>query len=156
MQKIIKKGKKLDNLENEVKEHEMELKAIKEAFTKKNLNALNTLPIKNLPKTGRFSAKAPKRLSQKEKERRDEIRRLKEVEDLNKMQKQLFNQVKSRKKIEPIDKKLLTKNNNFYNIDNEDIFAINLNKDFERIFGNDKTKPVMANKTATTTWRKVK
>ena len=48
MQKIIKKGKKLDNLENEVKEHEMELKAIKEAFEKKNLNALNTLPMKNL------------------------------------------------------------------------------------------------------------
>jgi hypothetical protein len=154
MQKIIKKGKKLDNLENEVKEHEMELKAIKEAFEKKNLNALNTLPIKNLPKSGRFSAKPPKRLSQKEKERRDEIRRLKEVEDLNKMQKQLFKQVKSRKKIEPIDKKLLTNNNNFFNIDNEDIFAINLNKDFERIFGNDKTKPTIANKTVTTTWRK--
>ena len=99
MQKIIKKGKKIDNLENEVKEHEMELKAIKEAFEKRNFNALNTLPIKNLPKSGRLSAKAPKRLSQKEKEKRDEIRRLKEVEDLNKMQQQLFKQVKSRKKI---------------------------------------------------------
>ena len=153
MQKIIKKGKKIDNLENEVKEHEMELKAIKEAFEKKNFNALNTLPIKHLPKSGRLSAKAPKKLSQKEKEKRDEIRRLKEVEDLNKMQQQLFKQVKSRKKIEPIDKKILT-NRNGFNIDNDDIFAINLNKDFERIFGNDKTKQPMNNKTVTTTWRK--
>ena len=108
-----------------------------------------------MPKSGRLSAKAPKRLSQKEKEKRDEIRRLKEVEDLNKMQQQLFKQVKSRKKIEPIDKKILTNNNrNGFNIDNDDIFAINLNKDFERIFGNDKTKQPMNNKTVTTTWRK--
>ena len=152
MKKYNKKGKKIDNLENEVKEQERELEAIKEAFQKNNLNALNSLPIKNLPKSGRFSAKAPKRLSEKEKERRDEIRRLKEVEDLNKIQQKLFKQVKGRRKIEPIDKKIFIANNKFLNINKDDIFAINLNKECDRILGNENSKQSIPNKTITA-WR---
>ena len=153
MSKTTKNWKKSDNLENEVKDHEKELEAIKEALEKNNMNAINNLQIKNIPKTNRYSAKVPKRLTEKEKERRDEIRRLKEVEDLNKMQQQLFKQVKSRRKIEPIDKRILTTNNKFINIDKDDIFAMNLNKECDRILGNENSKQSISNKTVTTVWR---
>ena len=153
MSKTTKNWKKADNLENEVKEHEKELEAIREALEKNNMNAINNLQIKNIPKTNRYSAKIPKRLTEKEKERRDEMRRLKEVEDLNKMQQQLFKQVKSRRKIEPIDKRILTTNNKFINIDKDDIFAINLNKECDRILGNENSKQSIPTKTVTT-WRK--
>ena len=154
MQKTTKKIKKIDNLEKEVEEHERELKAIKEAFENHNINALNTLKIQNIPKTSRLSAKPPKRLSSKEKERRDDIRRWKEVEDLNKIQQSLFKQVKGRKKIEPIDKRILTANQRFTNIDKDDIFAINLNKECDRILGNENSKQFKPNKTMSTAWRK--
>ena len=65
MQKISKTAinwKKSDKLEKELKEQEKELEAIKEAFEKNNMNALNSLPIKNMPKSSRFSAKVPKKL----------------------------------------------------------------------------------------------
>ena len=153
MSKTTKNWKKSDNLENEVKDHEKELEAIKEALEKNNMNAINNLQIKNIPKTNRYSAKVPKRLTEKEKERRDEIRRLKEVEDLNKIQQQLFKQVKSRRKIEPIDKRILTTNNKFINIDKDDIFAMNLNKECDRILGNENSKQSISNKTVTTVWR---
>ena len=154
MQKTTKKVKRIDNLEKEVKEHERELKAIKEAFESHNINALNTLRMQNIPKTSRLSAKPPKKLSSKEKERRDDIRRWKEVEDLNKIQQSLFKQVKGRKKIEPIDKRILTANQRFTNIDKDDIFAINLNKECDRILGNENSKKFKPNKTMSTTWRK--
>ena len=154
MQKTTKKIKKIDNLEKEVEEHERELKAIKEAFENHNINALNTLRMQNIPKTSRLSAKPPKRLSSKEKERRDDIRRWKEVEDLNKIQQSLFKQVKGRKKIEPIDKRILTANQRFTNIDKDDIFAINLNKECDRILGNENSKQFKPNKTMSTAWRK--
>ena len=154
MQKTTKKIKRIDNLEKEVEEHERELKAIKEAFENHNINALNTLRIQNIPKTSRLSAKPPKRLSSKEKERRDDIRRWKEVEDLNKIQQSLFKQVKGRKKIEPIDKRILTANQRFTNIDKDDIFAINLNKECDRILGNENSKQFKPNKTMSTAWRK--
>ena len=154
MQKTTKKVKRIDNLEKEVKEHERELKAIKEAFESHNINALNTLRMQNIPKTSRLSAKPPKKLSSKEKERRDDIRRWKEVEDLNKIQQSLFKQVKGRKKIEPIDKRILTANQRFTNIDKDDIFAINLNKECDRILGNENSKQFKPNKTMSTTWRK--
>ena len=154
MQKTTKKAKKIDNLEKEVKEHERELKVIKEVFENHNLNALNTLRIQNIPKTSRLSAKTPKRLSNKERERRDEIRRWKEVEDLTKIQQSLFKQVKGRKKIEPIDKRILTANQRFINIDKDDIFAINLNKECDRILGNENSKQFMPNKTMASAWRK--
>ena len=154
MQKTTKKVKRIDNLEKEVKEHERELKAIKEAFESHNINALNTLRMQNIPKTSRLSAKPPKKLSSKEKERRDDIRRWKEVEDLNKIQQSLFKQVKGRKKIEPIDKRIFTANQRFTNIDKDDIFAINLNKECDRILGNENSKQFKPNKTMSTTWRK--
>ena len=154
MQKTTKKIKRIDNLEKEVKEHERELKAIKEAFESHNINALNTLKIQNIPKSSRISAKPPKRISSKEKERRDDIRRWKEVEDLNKIQQSLFKQVKGRKKIEPIDKRILTANQRFTNIDKDDIFAINLNKECDRILGNENSKQLKPNKTMSTAWRK--
>lgn len=154
MQKTTKKVKKIDNLEKEVKEHERELQAIKEAFENHNINALTTLRMHNIPKSSRLSAKPPKRLSSKEKERREDIRRWKEVEDLNKIQQSLFKQVKGRKKIEPIDKRILTANQRFTNIDKDDIFAINLNKECDRILGNENSKQFKPNKTMSTSWRK--
>ena len=153
MSKTTKNWKKTDNLENEVKEHEKELEAIKEALEKNNMNAINNLQIKNIPKTNQYSAKIPKRLTEKEKERRDEMRRIKEVEDLDKIQQQSFKQVKNRRKIEPIDKRILTTNNKFINIDKDDLFAINLNKECDRILGNENSKQSKPIKTATT-WRK--
>ena len=157
MSKTTKNWKRSDKLEKELKEDEKQLEAIKEAFEKNNMNVLHNLPIKNLPKTSRLSAKIPKKLSEKEKERRDEIRRLKEVEDLDKIQKQLFKQVKNRRKIEPIDKKILitAKNTNEnINIDKNDIFAINLNKECDRVLNNENSKQYIPNRTVTGAWTK--
>ena len=154
MSKTAQNWKKSDRLEKELKEDEKELEAIKQALEKNNMKALNNLPIKNIPKSRRLSAKVPKKLSDKEKERRDEIRRLKEVEDLDKIQKQLFKQVKKRRKMEPIDKKILSTNQRFVNIDKDDIFALNLNKECDRILGNQNSKQYMANKTTSAVWRK--
>ena len=151
MSKTTKNWKKTDNLENEVREHEKELEAIKEALEKNNMNALNNLQIKNIPKSSRFSGKLPKRLTDKEKERRDEIRRLKEVEGLDKIQQQLFKQVRGRRKIDPLDKKILTTNRRF--MDNDDIFAMNLNKECERILGKENSKQPIPNKTMANAWR---
>ena len=154
MQKTTKKVKRIDNLEKEVKEHERELKAIREAFESHNINSLNTLLIQNIPKSSRLSAKPLKKISSKEKERREEMRRWKEVEDLTKIQQSLLRQVKGKKKIEPIDKRILTANQRFMNIDKDDIFAINLNKECDRILGNEKSKQFIPNKTMYTAWRK--
>ena len=159
MQKIPKtaiNSKKSDKLEKELKEQEKELEAIKEAFEKNNMNALNNLPIKNLPKTSRFSAKVPKRLSEKEKQKRDELRSLKEIENLGKIQQKLFKEVNNRRKIEPIDKRILTTNQKFINIDKDDIFAMNLNKECERVFGKENSKQYIPNKTVTTIRKKEK
>ena len=153
MSKTARNWKKSDNLENEVKDQEKELEAIKEALEKNNMNALNNLQIKNIPKSSRFSGKLPKRLTEKEKERRDEMRRLKEVENLDKIQQQLFKQVKGRRKIEPLDKKMLTTNKKFLNIEKDDIFAINLNKECDRILGKENSKQPLPNKTMGTAWR---
>ena len=157
MSKTAKDWKRSDKLEKDLKEDEKELEAIKEAVEKNNMNALHNLPIKNLPKSSRLSARIPKKLSEKEKERRDEMRRLKEVEDLDKIQKQLFKQVKSRRKIEPIDKKILITAKNInanINIDKDDIFALNLNKECNRILGNENSKQYIPNKTVTGAWTK--
>ena len=153
MQKISKTAinwKKSDKLEKELKEQEKELEAIKEAFEKNNMNALNSLPIKNMPKSSRFSAKVPKKLSEKEKQKREELRSLKEIENLGKIQQKLFKEVNNRRKIEPIDKKILTTNQKFINIDKDDLFAINLNKECDRVFGNENSKQYIPNKTVTT------
>ena len=123
--KVTKKTNKTQNLEQEVIEMEKEYEAIKEAHSKGNIDALNNFRIKNLKST-KISAKIPKKLSEKEKEKRDEIRRLKEAEDLAQIQQKLFKQVKGRKKIEPLYKK------NLYS--NADVFAANIEKECEKVF----------------------
>ncbi len=123
--KVTKKTTKTQNLEQDVIEMEKEYEAIKEAHEKGNIDALNNFRIKNLKST-KISAKMPKKLSEKEKEKRDEIRRLKEAEDLAQIQQRLFKQVKGRKKIEPLYKK------NLYS--NADVFAANIEKECEKVF----------------------
>jgi hypothetical protein len=104
---------------------EKELEKIKEAHEKGNIDPLTNLRIKNLKST-KISAKMPKKLSEKEKEKRDEIRRLREAEDLAQIQQRLFKQVKGRKKIEPLYKK------NLYS--NADVFGANIEKECEKVF----------------------
>ena len=124
--KVTKKTNKTQNLEQEVIEMEKEYEAIKEAREKGNIDVLTNFRIKNLKST-KLSAKIPKKLSEKEKEKRDEIRRLKEAEDLAQIQQKLFKQVKGRKKIEPLyNKKSL--------YSNADVFAANIEKECEKVF----------------------
>ena len=126
LNKVTKKTNKTQNLEQEVIEMEKEYEAIKEAREKGNIDVLTNFRIKNLKST-KLSAKIPKKLSEKEKEKRDEIRRLKEAEDLAQIQQKLFKQVKGRKKIEPLyNKKSL--------YSNADVFAANIEKECEKVF----------------------
>ena len=130
---LKKQASKTTNLEDEIKEQERELALIKEAVEKGNMKALNPLNIK-VPKTTRPSAKIPKKLSEKEKERRDELRRLKEVQELAKIQDKLLKKIHSRRTIEPIDKKMLTTAQRMYaGNKNKDIFAENLNKECDKL-----------------------
>ena len=130
---LKKQASKTTNLEDEIKEQEKELALIKEAVEKGNMKALNPLNIK-VPKTTRPSAKIPKKLSEKEKERRDELRRLKEVQELAKIQDKLLKKIHSRRTIEPIDKKMLTTAQRMYaGNKNKDIFAENLNKECDKL-----------------------
>ena len=128
--KIQQKNSKTKNLELDVKEKELEYEAIKEAIEKGDINLLSNFNIKGLRASSKFSAKIPKKLSEKEKERRDEMRRLKEAEDLEQIQQKLFRQVKGRRKIEPLyNKKSL--------YSNKDIFGSNLDKECEKILIKD-------------------
>ena len=124
------KNAKTRNLEQDVKEKELEYEAIKEAIEKGDINLLSNFKSKGLKASTKFSAKIPKKLSEKEKERRDEIRRLKEAEDLAQIQQKLFRQVKGRRKIEPLYNK-----KGLYS--NKDIFASNLDKECEKILIKD-------------------
>ena len=127
--KIHQKNSKTKNLELDVKEKELEYEAIKEAIEKGNMNILSNFNIKGL-KSSKLSAKIPKKLSEKEKERRDEIRRLKEAEDLAEIQQKLFRQVKGRRKIEPLyNKKALYAT--------KDVYGANIDKECEKIFSKD-------------------
>ena len=129
-----RQSSKTINLEYEIKEQEKELALIKEAVEKGNINALNTLKIKVPKSTRRPSAKIPKKLSEKEKERRDELRRLKEVQELAKIQDKLLKRIHSRRTIEPIDKKILTAAQKMYTGNkNKDVFAENLNKECDKL-----------------------
>ena len=120
-----KKTNKTKNLELDVREKELEYEAIKEAIEKGNMEILSNFNMKNL-KTSKNVTKVPKKLSEKEKEKRDEIRRLKEAEDLAQIQQKLFRQVKGRKKIEPLYKKPL--------YSNMDVFGSNIEKECEKVF----------------------
>ena len=119
------KNSKTKTLEIDVKEKEMEYEAIKEAIEKGNINLLSSFNFKGLKST-KFQSKIPKKLSEKEKEKRDEIRRLKEAEDLAEIQQKLFRQVKGRRKIEPLyNKKSL--------YSNKDVYGDNIDKECEKI-----------------------
>ena len=119
------KNIKTKNLELDVKEKELEYEAIKEAIEKGNINLLSNFNLKGM-KSSKFTTKIPKKLSEKEKEKRDEIRRLKEAEDLAQIQQKLFRQVKGKRKIEPLNNK-----NSLYSC--KDIFGSNLDKECEKI-----------------------
>ena len=123
--KVIKKSNKTQDLEVDVKEKELEYQAIKEAIEKGNIDILSNFNMNNLKST-KVSTRIPKKLSEKEKEKRDEIRRLKEAEDLAQIQQKLFRQVKGKKKIEPLSKKPLYKN--------MDVFGSNIEKECEKVF----------------------
>ena len=134
-------------LEEDVKNQEKELKAIKHALENGNIEALNHFKLKE-SKSIKTSVKIPKILSEKEKERRDEIRRLKEVENLAKIQEKLLRQIHGRKKIEPINKKILGACSTHQNYDKEDIFASNLDKECQKILEkkSDKDKNIKISK----------
>ena len=123
--KVIKKTNKTQTLELDVKEKELEYQAIKEAIEKGNIDLLSNLQMNNIKST-KMSMKIPKKLSEKEREKRDEIRRLKEAEDLAQIQQKLFRQIKGKKKIEPLSKKSLYAN--------KDVFGANIEKECEKVF----------------------
>ena len=124
------KNAKTRTLEQDVKDKELEYEAIKEAIEKGDINLLSNFKTKGMKGQSKFSAKIPKKLSEKEKEKRDEIRRLKEAEDLAQIQQKLFRQVKGRRKIEPLYNK-----KGLYS--HKDIFASNLDKECEKILIKD-------------------
>ena len=124
------KNAKTRTLEQDVKDKELEYEAIKEAIEKGDINLLSNFKTKGMKGQSKFSAKIPKKLSEKEKEKRDEIRRLKEAEDLAQIQQKLFRQVKGRLKIEPLYNK-----KGLYS--HKDIFASNLDKECEKILIKD-------------------
>ena len=149
MAKRVTNSLAISKLEEDVKNQERELKAIKRALENGNIEALNQLKLKD-SKSIKTSVKIPKILSAKEKERRDEIRRLKEVENLAKIQEKLLRQIHGRKKIEPINKKILATCSNHQNYDKEDVFASNLDKECQKILSNkksDKEKNIKISKT---------
>ena len=147
MSKRITNSLATSKLEEDVKNQERELKAIKHAIENGNIEALNHLKLKD-SKSIKTSVKIPKILSEKEKERRDEIRRLKEVENLAKIQEKLLRQIHGRKKIEPINKKILGTCATHQNYDKEDIFASNLDKECQKILEkkSDKEKNIKISK----------
>ena len=127
--KIQQKNSKTKNLELDVKEKELEYEAIKEAIEKGNINLLQNFNLKGF-KYSKYSAKIPKKLSEKQKEKREEIRRLKEAEDLAQIQQKLFRQAKGKRKIEPLYNK-----KSMYS--NKDVFGANLEKECEKILVKD-------------------
>ena len=96
--------KKSDLLKSEVEKQEKEFELIKEFLERKNgsqksseiFGKLNL----NFDVSGRkTSAKIPKKLNQKEKEKREFFRRMKEVDELGNLQAKLFKQVGNRRKM---------------------------------------------------------
>ena len=96
------------NLEQEIKEQERELNALKKVYELNDINALNVLPLKNFPKTKKNSVRIPKKLNDEEKERRKELKKLKEVEELNRIQMTLFKDIKSQRKNHKLNPKFLS------------------------------------------------
>ena len=146
--KNVKRGKKSYNLEQEIKDQEKELHALKQAFEFNDMNLLNVLPMKNMPKAKKNSARIPKKINDEITEKRKELKKLKEIEELNKIQMTLFKDVKIRGrkncKLNPISQRMPSADKKFYHT--EDYFAINLNKECDKIFGNNNTNNNINNK----------
>ena len=127
-------------LEQEIKEQERELNALKKVYELNDINALNMLPLKNLPKAKRNSVRVPKKLNDEEKERRKGLKKLKEIEELNKIQMTLFKDVKmfrkKNNKLEPISQRNPFTKKHY--CQTEDYFAINLNKECDNILNGNK------------------
>ena len=144
-----KNGKTSYNLEQEIKEQEKELNAIKQVFELNDLNALNVLPIKNIQKTKKNSVRIPKKLTEREKEKRKELKKLQEIEELQKIQMTLFKDINKHRKrnnqLNPISQRIPSTGKEFYKT--EDVFASNLNKECEKILGNKKNKKYNPSKT---------
>jgi len=140
--KNVKRGKKSYNLEQDIKDQEKELHALKQAFEFNDMNLLNVLPMKNIPKGKKNSARLPKKLNDEINEKRKELKKLKEIEELNKIQMTLFKDVKIRGrknyKLNPISQRMPSADKKFYHT--EDYFAINLNKECDKILGNKNNK----------------
>ena len=136
----VKYWKTSYNLEQDIKEQERELNALKKVYELNDIKALNVLPLKNLPKLKRNSVRVPKKLNDEEKERRREIKKLKEIEELNKIQMTLFKDIKFHKKknikLEPINQINPLSHRRFFQT--EDCFANNLNKECDTILGENK------------------
>ena len=136
----VKYWKTSYNLEQDIKEQERELNALKKVYELNDIKALNVLPLKNLPKLKRNSVRVPKKLNDEEKERRKEIKKLKEIEELNKIQMTLFKDIKFHKKknikLEPINQINPLSHRRFFQT--EDCFANNLNKECDTILGENK------------------
>ena len=127
------------NLEQEIKEQERELNALKKVYELNDINALNVLPLKNFPKTKKNSVRIPKKLNDEEKERRKELKKLKEVEELNKIQMTLFKDIKSQRKnykLNPISQRTNSFGRKYFQT--EDYFVQNLNKECDKILGDTK------------------
>ena len=136
-----KRAKTLNNLEKDIIEQEKELNALKKAFELNDVKALNVLPMKYMPKTIRHSKKIPKLLNEEINEKRKELKKLEEIEELNKIQMTLFNNIKTQRnknyKLNPISQRGHSNDNKKY-YQTEDYFAINLNKECEKILGDKK------------------
>jgi len=127
------------NLEQEIKEQERELNALKKVYELNDINALNVLPLKNFPKKKKNSVKIHKKLNDEEKERRKELKKLKEVEELNKIQMTLFKDIKSQRKnykLNPISQRTNSFGRKYFQT--EDYFVQNLNKECDKILGDTK------------------
>lgn len=83
----------------------MELNCIREALEKGNFSALNSLKINTDKKNPAYNVKLPTKLSEKELERRDYQRRLKEVEKLEEETRKLLGQRKRPSLLNPVQKR---------------------------------------------------
>ena len=157
--KNANRAKTLNNLENDIIEKEKELNALKKAFELNDMTALNILPMHLIPKTKRHSIKIPKELNNEMNEKRKELKKLKEIEELNKIQMTLFKNIKSQRnknyKLNPITQRTHSIDKKYYQT--EDVFANNLNKECEKIFGNkinNNNNKLKLNSTTTNHWQK--
>ena len=164
MIKEIKKSKYSSissNLEQEVKEQEKELDALKKVFELNDIKALNILPLKNIQKSKQNSVRIPKKLNKLEQEKRKELKKLKEVEELNKIQMSLFKEIgRKRNKntlLNPISQRVPSFEKRVYQT--EDFFVNYLNKECDKILGNNKNSSKNKNLNRTTAdsdWNKGK